>query len=80
LIPTRIKAIVSKPISNALKFRKDVIPEIKISAEDVLVFFVQDNGIGIKEQDKDKIFVLFKRLHDRNEYEGTGIGLSHCEK
>jgi light-regulated signal transduction histidine kinase (bacteriophytochrome) len=45
----------------------------------LLVFFVQDNGIGIKEQDKDKIFVLFKRLHDRNEYEGTGI-LSHCEK
>jgi light-regulated signal transduction histidine kinase (bacteriophytochrome) len=43
-----------------------------------LVFFVQDNGI--KEQDKDKIFVLFKRLHDRNEYEGTGIGLSQCEK
>jgi light-regulated signal transduction histidine kinase (bacteriophytochrome) len=51
-------------ISNALKFRKDVIPEIKISAkEDVdhWFFLVQDNGIGIKEQDKDKIFVLFKR-------------------
>jgi signal transduction histidine kinase len=79
-----LRLLFQNLISNALKFRKkDVIPEIKISAkEDVdhWFFSVQDNGIGIKEQDKDKIFVLFKRLHDRNEYEGTGIGLSHCEK
>lgn len=79
-----LRLLFQNLISNALKFRKkDIIPEIKISAkEDVNHWFfsVQDNGIGIKEQDKDKIFVLFKRLHDRNEYEGTGIGLSHCEK
>lgn len=82
--PLELRLLFQNLISNALKFRKkDVIPEIKISAkEDVdhWFFSVQDNGIGIKEQDKDKIFVLFKRLHDRNEYEGTGIGLSHCEK
>jgi len=82
--PLELRLLFQNLISNALKFRKkDVIPEIKISAiEDVdhWFFSIQDNGIGIKEQDKDKIFVLFKRLHDRNEYEGTGIGLSHCEK
>jgi light-regulated signal transduction histidine kinase (bacteriophytochrome) len=71
-------------MSNALKFiRKGVTPEIIISARnqtDNWLFSIQDNGIGIDEQDKEKIFIIFKRLHNRNEYEGTGIGLSHCKK
>jgi len=67
-------------ISNAIKFRKDdKPPEICISAKkegNEYIFKVADNGIGIEEQYFDVIFTIFKRLHTREEYEGTGIGLS----
>lgn len=67
-------------ISNAIKFRKDdKSPEICISAKkegNEYIFKVADNGIGIEEQYFDVIFTIFKRLHTREEYEGTGIGLS----
>jgi len=81
---TEIRQLFQNLICNALKFRKkDVAPEIKVSAHkqaDGWLFSIQDNGIGIDENDKDKIFIIFKRLHNRNEYEGTGIGLSLCKK
>lgn len=71
-------------ISNALKYRKpDESPEIVVSSKQVRKgweFSVADNGIGIPEAQKEKIFDLFHRVHGRNEYEGTGIGLSHCRK
>jgi len=71
-------------IGNALKFRKaDVTPHVKIlTAEegDYIRFTFEDNGIGIGEQYKDRIFTLFQRLHGRNEYDGTGIGLAICKK
>ncbi|MFZ4522170.1 MAG: PAS domain S-box protein [Bacteroidales bacterium] len=71
-------------ISNAIKFRNmDRIPEIAISAENhghEWVFTIADNGIGIDEKNWEKIFILFKRMHNRDEYSGTGIGLSHCKK
>ncbi|MDI6724562.1 MAG: ATP-binding protein [Methanobacterium sp.] len=67
-------------ISNAIKFKKDdKPPEICISAKkegNEYIFKVADNGIGIEEQYFDVIFTIFKRLHTREEYEGTGIGLS----
>jgi len=67
-------------ISNAIKFRKDdKSPKICISAKkegNEYIFKVADNGIGIEEQYLDVIFTIFKRLHTREEYEGTGIGLS----
>jgi light-regulated signal transduction histidine kinase (bacteriophytochrome) len=82
--PLEIRLLFQNLIANALKFTKqEVNPEIKISAKEDIdnwTFSVQDNGIGIKDNDKEKIFVIFKRLHDRDSYEGTGIGLSHCEK
>ena len=71
-------------ISNALKFiRKDTIPEISISSEensDFWTLIVKDNGIGIEKKHLPKIFKIFQRLHNINEYEGTGIGLAHCKK
>lgn len=71
-------------ISNAIKFRnKNIPPLIRISCTenpDFWIFSVADNGIGIEEKYQKKIFAIFQRLHLKNEYEGTGIGLAHCKK
>ena len=73
-------------ITNAIKFRKeDEPPQIHISAgcdpeSDEYVFSIADNGIGIEEQYFDRIFIIFQRLHTREEYHGTGIGLSIAKR
>jgi light-regulated signal transduction histidine kinase (bacteriophytochrome) len=70
-------------ISNAIKFRSEKVPEIEISAEkkaDEWLFSIQDNGIGIDPRFSERIFEVFKRLHKKEEYPGTGIGLSICKK
>ena len=81
---TEIKLLFQNLIINAIKFRRrEISPEIKIftkSDDKEWTFSIEDNGIGIREQDKEKIFIIFKRLHNRNEFGGTGIGLSHCKK
>jgi PAS domain S-box-containing protein len=70
-------------IGNAIKFRREEPPQIHIWAEpkdDLWVFGVRDNGIGIKPRYLERIFELFKRLHTRKEFPGTGIGLAICKK
>lgn len=71
-------------ISNAIKFKRtDVAPRIDLSVsetESYWQFSVADNGIGVEEKFRRKIFVIFQRLHPLSKYEGTGIGLAHCKK
>ena len=70
-------------ISNALKYRRNEAPRIIVSAQrqsDWWLFAVRDNGIGIPQEYQNQIFGIFKRLHNKKEYPGTGIGLAICQK
>jgi signal transduction histidine kinase len=70
-------------LSNALKYRSERKPRIRIAAGrdgDHWRFTVEDNGIGIPKEFHTQVFGIFKRLHDRAEYPGTGIGLAICQK
>ncbi|MDX8054123.1 CHASE3 domain-containing protein [Lentzea sp. BCCO 10_0798] len=80
---TLLSAVFQNLISNALKFRGSSAPEITIGAErdgEVWKFSVRDNGIGIEPEYSDRIFVIFQRLHPKDAYPGTGIGLAMCRK
>ena len=82
--PVQFSRLIQNLLSNAIKYRsQDKNPEIYVRAEQRegdSLFIIRDNGIGIKEEYAEQIFVIFKRLHNKNEYSGTGIGLAICKK
>ncbi len=70
-------------IENGLKYNESSQPLVKIYGKKSLEAYcvcIEDNGIGISKEYFDKIFVMFKRLHNHKEYEGTGLGLATCKK
>ena len=70
-------------IGNAIKYRSKETPKIHISSENVddeYIFAIKDNGIGIDKKYLEKIFTIFQRLHSREEYDGTGIGLAISQR
>lgn len=80
---TQLGQLFQNLIGNALKYRNGKAPEIFIGcrrAGNFWEFFVRDNGIGIDPQFAQKIFIIFQRLHSREAYPGTGIGLALCKK
>jgi signal transduction histidine kinase len=96
VIPFQIQQLFTNIIGNSLKYSKEEIPPIiKINSSLVISqdeeklpknkdkFYkisIEDNGIGFDQEYSDKIFILFNRLHNKNEYTGTGIGLAICKK
>ncbi|MDI6760868.1 MAG: ATP-binding protein, partial [Candidatus Brocadiaceae bacterium] len=80
---TQLVQLFQNLVGNALKFRTDRPPRVNISSErkgNEWVFSVKDNGIGIDPQHFDRIFLIFQRLHTKEQYAGSGIGLSICKK
>jgi PAS domain S-box-containing protein len=80
---TQLGQLLQNLIGNALKFRGEKPPHVHIGVQkqdEHWLFFVRDNGIGIDPQYAERVFVIFQRLHNRDEYPGTGIGLAICRK
>ncbi|HEY9663906.1 MAG TPA: ATP-binding protein [Allocoleopsis sp.] len=93
--PLQMRQLIQNLVSNALKFHQPSVPPvIQIQAEtnqrrtranhaespELCRILIEDNGIGFDEKYLDRIFTVFQRLHYRNEYEGTGVGLAICRK
>lgn len=82
---SQLRQVIQNLISNALKYRApDKAPIVRVTgaqvSDETYRLTVTDNGIGFDPQYKDQIFEVFKRLHGRDEYEGTGMGLAICKK
>lgn len=80
---TQLIQLFQNLIGNAVKFRGEQAPQVVVSATlegDEWVFSVRDNGIGIPPEFTERIFVIFQRLHERERYAGTGIGLAICKR
>ena len=80
---TLINNLFDNLIENAIKYNDSENPTVTIDYETLeqnYLFKISDNGIGIKPEFKELIFVVFKRLHTQEYYQGTGIGLSICKR
>ncbi len=96
VIPFQIQQLITNIMGNSLKYSKENVPPIiKITSalvhsknekrlpdshDKFYKITIEDNGIGFNQEYADKIFILFNRLHNKNEYSGTGIGLAICKK
>lgn len=86
--PERVMQLVANLVSNALKYNREEQPEVTIGAlpprspaeAGWVTLFVRDNGIGIDPAHHEQIFGIFRRLHTRDEFEGTGAGLAICKR
>ena len=80
---TQMKQVVQNLVGNALKYHGEAAPKILIYSKELpgeWIFCVEDNGIGVDPRFAEKIFIIFQRLHNSSEYEGTGIGLAIARK
>lgn len=80
---TQLTQLLQNLIGNAIKFRGEAVPQIRLSVateDKEWLFRLQDNGIGIDAEFAERIFVIFQRLHTKEQYPGTGIGLAICKK
>ncbi len=81
--PTQLLQVFQNLVGNAIKFHSKNPPRVHVSAKEIgneWRFSVKDNGFGIDKKYADKLFVIFSRLHTREEYPGTGIGLAVCKR
>ncbi len=81
--PIQLSLLFQNLISNGVKFHGEAAPRVHVSARragGAWCFAVKDNGIGIKDVYQERIFEVFRRLHSRSQYAGTGIGLAICKK
>ncbi|HKY17121.1 MAG TPA: ATP-binding protein [Microthrixaceae bacterium] len=78
-----LAALLRNLFGNAIKYRSELPPEVSLTAErsgDEWTFTCRDNGLGVDAKYREQVFVIFQRLHGRDEYEGTGIGLALCKR
>lgn len=81
--PSLLVLLFENLLDNAIKFRSEAPPRIEVQAErlgDQWCFSVRDNGIGIDVQHRERVFVIFQRLHHREKYAGNGMGLTICKR
>lgn len=81
--PIHVTELFQNLISNSIKFRRELTPVIEIAAQrtaEGIEFTLRDNGIGMDSQYFEEVFQVFKRLHSKEEYPGTGIGLAICKR